>query len=92
MSHVSSHAYDVEQILGPFKAMLCAVVDPDELSENMMSTKRCSSLEKACSSTLMGWWRRIIVANALYVSLSLRRVTPGRYRCCEKSGVFPDPE
>lgn len=33
----SSRADDVEQVLGPFKAMLRAVVDPDQLSENIHS-------------------------------------------------------
>ena len=35
MAHISTRTDDVEQILGPFKAMLRAVVDPDQLSENM---------------------------------------------------------
>ena len=35
MSPASPRTDDVEQILGPFKDMLRAVVDPDQLSENM---------------------------------------------------------
>ena len=35
MTHISTRTDDVEQILGPFKDMLRAVVDPDQLSENM---------------------------------------------------------
>jgi serine phosphatase RsbU (regulator of sigma subunit) len=43
VSHVSlnsmksSRTFDVEQILGPFKAMLRAEVDPEKLSENILS-------------------------------------------------------
>jgi serine phosphatase RsbU (regulator of sigma subunit) len=65
MSHVSlksaksSRTDNVEQILGPFKAMLRAVVDPDQLSENIHTVVQQTLQPKSLSL-----WLRIPIASS----------------------------